>query len=308
MLSFFKKVVGSKFFRLAVSLVLIYFAFRKINIGKLFTGMQAASWWMILLLLIYISLLMFLAGVRWASLVLPKPNLKDFWNFTKASYNGSFYALFFPSAIGGDVLKWLPLMEKYPKLSKATLAGSVLIDRVIGFTAFSIEALLALLIGRWLNYPFPDTLLWLFGLITLGVVVFYILVFTIDFDKFFGRFKFLGVILEVVDLLKNENKMRILVCLALSAISEPLWLLPNYFYGLIFGAGTTLLNIFIFLPVISLILVLPISIAGFGARENLFLLFFSQLGIPDEKILLMSTLNGIIVILNSLVGGLTLLF
>ena len=62
------------------------------------------------------------------------------------------------------------------------------------------------------------------------------------------------------------------------------------------------------MPVISLILVLPISVAGFGARENLFLLFFSQLGIADEKILLMSTFNGIMLVLNALIGGLTTLF
>lgn len=291
-----------------VSLILIYFAFRRVNIGKLWSGMQMVSWWMVVLLLLYVALLMFLGGVRWASLVLPKPKLKDFWNFTLAGWGGSFYNLFFPSAVGGDLLKWLPLTEKYPGVSKVTLAGSVLIDRVIGFTAFTIEALLALLVGKWLKYPFPDVLLWLFLLMTAGVIVFYVLVFTINFDKFFGRFKWLSKVLEVVDFLKNENKMRIFICLGISAICEPLWLLPNYFYGLIFGAGTTMLNIFIFMPVIALILVLPISVAGFGARENLFLLFFSQLGIADEKILLMSTFNGIIVVLSSLIGGLTLLF
>ena len=290
---FLKKLISSKIFRVIVSVVLIYFAFRRVHIGKLWAGMQMVSWWMVLLLLVYLTVLMFIGGVRWAYLVLPNPKLKDFLLFTKAVYTGGFYGLFFPSAIGGDVLKWLPLVEKYPELSKATLAGSVLI---------------ALLVGRWLKYPFPDPLLWLFAGLTFGVLVFYVLVFTIDFDKIFGRFKWLSFVLEVVDLLKNEKKMRILVCLGISVVCEPLWLLPNYFYSLIFGAGATLLNVFIFMPVISLILVLPISVAGFGARENLFLLFFSQLGIADEKILLMSTFNGIMLVLNALIGGLTTLF
>jgi len=308
MLNFLKKLITSKILRLIISVVLIYFAFRKVEINKLFLGMQAVSWWMVLGLLVYLAVSMFFGGMRWSILVLSKPKLKDFWNFTKATYSGSFYSLFFPSSIGGDMLKWLPLLKKYPKLSKTTLAGSVLVDRVIGFTAFTFDALVALIVGRWLNYSFPDSLLWLFGAITFGIVVFYILVLTIDFNKFWGRFKFLKIVGEIVGLLRNENKKNVLICLGLSVISEPLWLLPNYFYGLIFGAGATLLNIFIFMPVIALILVLPISIAGFGARENLFLFFFSQLGIADEKILLMSTLNGIMTILNSLVGGLTLLF
>jgi hypothetical protein len=62
------------------------------------------------------------------------------------------------------------------------------------------------------------------------------------------------------------------------------------------------------MPIISLILVLPISWAGFGARENLFLIFFGQLGYPTEKLLLVSTFGGIMGILNALIGGLVLLF
>ncbi len=270
--------------------------------------MQAVSWWMIVGLLIYLAISMFFGGIRWAILVLSKPTLRDCWNFTKATYSGSFYSLFFPSSIGGDMLKWLPLLKKYPKLSKTTLAGSVLVDRVIGFTAFTFDALIALIVGKYLKYSFPDSLLWLFGTIALGIAVFYILALTINFDKFLDRFKFLKIVKEVIGLIRNENKKNVLICMLISIISEPLWMLPNYFYGLIFGAGATLLDILIYMPVIALILVLPISIAGFGARENLFLYFFSQLGITDEKILLMSTLNGIMTILNSLLGGLTILF
>jgi hypothetical protein len=84
-------------------------------------------------------------------------------------------------------------------------------------------------------------------------------------------------------------------------------MLPTWFYSLIFGVGISIVQVYLFVPIISLILVLPISVAGFGARENLFLYFFSQLGFADEKILLVSTFGGIIGILNALVGGLLLL-
>jgi uncharacterized membrane protein YbhN (UPF0104 family) len=160
------------------------------------------------------------------------------------------------------------------------------------------------MIGKLLNYQFPMILLWLFTGLLLGVALFYMLVFTVDFDRLFSRVKKLKKVLEVVDLLKSENKKRILTCYVISLVLEPVWMLPVWFISLVFHAGISLLQVYIFLPVISLILVLPISIAGFGARENLYLLFFSQLGLADEKILLVSTFSGIIGIIGSLIGGL----
>jgi uncharacterized membrane protein YbhN (UPF0104 family) len=267
--------------------------------------------WFIAAMMVYFVITMFMGGMRWSFLVLPNPKFKDFWNFTKATYVGSFSSLFFPSAVAGDLVKWLPLMEKYKDVSKTKLAGSVLIDRVIGFSAFTVVGFLALVTGKIFHYQFPDILLWLFGGLALGVTVFYALVFTLDFDKIFEKYfkniKILQKVLEIIDLLKNENKKRILIVFMISLIGEPIWMLPFWFYSLIFHVGISLLQVYIFVPVISLILVLPISVAGFGARENLFLFFFTALGYPDEKILLMSTFGGLLGILNALLGGLFVL-
>ena len=199
---------------------------------------------------------------------------------------------------------WLPLMEKYPTLSKTRLASSVLIDRMVGLSAFALMAFVAAVVGRLLHFQFPDYLFWFFLLLFVGVIVFYVLVFTVDFEKYFGRFKIMRKILDVLDVFKEGNKKRILICLLISVFSEPVWIIPAWFYSLIFGAGMSLISVFIFLPIISLIIVLPISFAGFGARENLFMLFFAQTGIADEKILLVSTFMGIMGVLNSLLGGL----
>lgn len=159
-----------------------------------------------------------------------------------------------------------------------------------------------------LGYQFPDYLLWLFSSLVLGMGVFYVLVFWLDFDKLFGRFKFLGKLLELVYILKGENKQRLGKCFLISFIGEPVWMAPFWLYSLIFGAGISLLQTYIFVPIISLILVLPISIAGFGARETLFLYFFEPLGFSPDKILLVSTFGGVLVIINSLIGGLLTLW
>ena len=306
-----KKLLNSKWLRILFSLVLIYFAFRKVKIVNILAEMALVPKWFVVAMVVYLVVAMIIGGVRWTMLLIEKPKMADFWNFTRASYLGAFYSLFFPTMVAGDVLKWIPLLEKYPELSKTRLASSVLIDRVIGLSAFALMGWLSLAIGKRLNYQFPDYLWWLFSLLALGVAVFYVMVYTIDFDKIFGKlakkFGIVNKLLEVVYLLKNENKKRIFYCFLLSIVVEPIWILPVWFYSLIFGVGISLLQVYIFVPVINLILVLPISVAGFGARENMFLFFFSQLGFVDEKVLLISTFAGLMNVVNSLIGGLLML-
>jgi hypothetical protein len=303
-----KSILGSKLFQLSFSALLIYVAFRRVDVSKLLLEVQQVPWWVVLLLLVYMGVSMTIGGLRWSVLVLDKVKFKDVLSFTRATYAGAFYSLFFPTALGGDLLKWTALLKKYPGISKLKLAGSALIDRVIGFSAFSVMAMLALVVGKLLKYQFPGILFWLFLVINIALIIFYVLVFSLDFEKIFGKFKILRKLLEVVDLLKNSNKKKILLCFLISMFAEPVWMLMTWFSSLTFRANIKLLEVFIFMPIISLILVLPISWAGFGARENLFLVFFSQLGIPTEKLLLVSAFGGVMGILNALLGGLILLF
>jgi glycosyltransferase 2 family protein len=263
--------------------------------------------WFVVAVLIYMVFSVFIGGARWSFLVIKEPKFVDFWNFTKATYIGTFYGLFFPTAVAGDLVKWLPLLKIYKDVSKTRLAGSVVIDRVIGLSAFITMAFVALIVGKILHYQFPDVLLWLFSGLVLGAITFYLLVFTIDFEKLFGRIRILKKVLEVVNLLKVEDKRRILKVYLLALVGEPIWMMPVWFYSLIFHAGISLLQVYIFMPVIALILILPISVAGFGARENLYLYFFGALGFVDEKILLVSTFGGIMGILSALLGGLLIL-
>lgn len=302
-----KKILTSPWTRGGFSVILIYFAFRKIDVLGLLGEISKVPLWLTLGLLAYMVFTTIIGVVRWCILIIEKPSLGDVFNFARAAYIGAFYGLFFPSAVGGDLVKWLPLLKKYPQLSKTRLVSSILVDRIIGFSAFVVMAFFSIVLGKFLRFQFPDYLFWLFFGLFLTMILFYIVVFSLDFEKIFGRFKLLRKLLEIVDLLKSENKSRIMKCFLISIIAEPIWILPNWFYSLVFDAGLSLLSVYVFMPVISLILVLPVSVAGFGAREQLYLYFFTQLGLVPEKVLLVSTFSGVLGVLNSLLGGLLIL-
>ncbi len=298
-----KKILSSKILRYSFSIVLLYFAFQKVNILALGKELLSVPWWTVPVLLLYLSITMFIGGWRWSTLVLNKSKLIDVLHFTKATYLGGFYGMFFPSAFAGDLIKWTALIKSYPKISKIKLAGTVLIDRVLGFTALCFVALIALVVGKIKGYYFPDYLWWVFILINIGTAIFFVLALAIDFETIIGKFKKLSKIAEIAGLIRNTENKYLLFVFLLCLISEPLWMASTWFIALVFGLNLHLLDVLIFMPVISLILVLPISVAGFGARETLFVYFFSQLGLPVDKILAVSTFNGIVNVFGSLVGG-----
>lgn len=291
-----------------MSLLLIYFAFRKADLSKLLSNLSTVSWQLVLFLILLSSISMLIGGLRWAILVLGRAKISDIFVFTKAAFTGSFYSLFFPSSVGGDLLKWTTLLRKYPQISKLKLAGTALIDRVIGFSAFTLLALMSLILGKMLSYDFPDILFWLFLGINIILIVFYVMVFSFDFEKIASKHKFLNKLLEIVDLLKNSNKKRIIICFLISLLAQPFWMMISWYLFISLGIDIKLIQVFIFMPIISLILILPISWAGFGARENLYVYFLAPLGYSIEKLLFVSTFSGVIGILMALMGGLMLLF
>ena len=303
-----KRILGSKVLRLVFSVTLLYFAFRKVDMGVLLVDLAKVPVWFLMVMIVYMFVGLLMGSIRWSWLLLDKPTWRDFLFFAKVTYIGSFYSLFLSSSLGGDLFKWLHLKKRYQELSKTQLASSVVIDRVVGLSAFALVAFCMMLLGRLIGFVFPDFLFWFFVALSAGVVVFYGLVFWFDFEKYFSRYKIWRRVLQVMEILKKGNKRRIAMALGISIVGQIIWTLPIWFYSLIFGAGMSLLSVYVLVPIINLILVLPISIAGFGAREQLFIYFFVPLGIAEEKILLVSTFTGVMGIFNALLGGLLMLF
>lgn len=303
-----KKLSNWKILQVILSGILIYWAFRKVDVWRLLVEISQVKWWWVTILIGYMAISVLIGGWRWAILNLGKPKFKQILDFTKAAYSGAFFALFFPTALGGDLVKWTTLIKKYPDISKMKLASSTLIDRIIGFGAFLTTATISLLIGKVLKYNFPNYLMWIFIGLSVLMMVFYVIVFRVDFEKLFLKRKSWARVIEVMDILKKSHKDRIWKCYIISLGAQLFWLFQVWMISRALGIGMNYMDILIFLPVISLILTLPISWAGFGMRENLFVYFFVSVGYQPEQMLLVSTFLGTLGVLNALIGGLWLLF
>lgn len=303
----FKKIINSKIIKILISSVLIYFAFRTVDVAFLLRELSKVEWWFIVANILISLTLVGLVSWRWSLLILKKPKLKDVILFLKSSLSASFYGLFLPSsALAGDALKWIIIDEKYPEIPKSKLLGSILLDRFIGLTVFVFLGFIMIFVAGIKGVEIPVIIRIMFLGLFIGCLLFYILVIVFDVKKIL-RFKWLKKFGEIVDLVDKNNLGQILKSLGISLVSDMFWIGQVWFIGWYFGTNLSVISILIFLPVISTILTLPISFAGFGAREQLFLYFFVTGTTSGESVLLMSTFSGILGIITSLIGGLVTL-
>jgi uncharacterized membrane protein YbhN (UPF0104 family) len=78
----------------------------------------------------------------------------------------------------------------------------------------------------------------------------------------------------------------------------------NLFIGLALGAKASLAQYAVFVPITSLVLVIPISFAGLGVREETYRQLFGQVGVPPEVAVAMSLMVYVFGnICTGLVGG-----
>jgi len=304
----FKKIINSKLLKFVFSIVLIYFAFKKVDVVKLVDEIKNVPFWFVL---VNIGLSFFVVGLtatRWSLLLFPKLKIKTILTFTRASFLAAFYSLVFPTAIAGDVLKWLVIDSKYPGTPKTKVLGSVVLDRFIGFSMFMFLGIISAIVGRKVGLIIPDYIFYLLMVLTVICIFTYVIIYFFDVSKLLPKIKILKKLDDAFELLRGKNKGQIFKCLLIAAMSESFWILQMWFVSWKFGTNIGILPIFVFIPIISMILILPISIGGFGAREQLYLFFFSQVSNSNESILLMSTFLGIMGIINSLFGGVFMFF
>jgi hypothetical protein len=79
--------------------------------------------------------------------------------------------------------------------------------------------------------------------------------------------------------------------------------LVNWSLSQAIGGLMSLGSIFLFNPLIALVLMLPVSIGGLGVNQAVYPFFFGLVGVPREHALAVSILMQLVIIVGSLPGG-----
>jgi uncharacterized protein (TIRG00374 family) len=300
-------LIGAK---VAVSAALLAYLFWTTDLAALNQRVRSADLVDLLVAVLCFVLMLALATWRWQLLLGALGAPAPMRGLTASYLVATFFNNFLPSNIGGDIVR----VRDSSRLtgSVATSLAVVGIDRILGFGALSLLAAgafavappavrglagaravllgLALLFG-FLAYVFfrPGTARWLMSVSRLS---------SIEWVR--GQF-------EVVQGAVHAYRARVGTIWLAGAASVVLQALVVLYYlavarglGIPLSAGAA----FLMVPLCTLLQAVPVSFNGWGLREGLFALYFSQVGLTRPSALAFSLVGAGLMVLLSLSGAL----
>jgi len=254
--------------KLLVSGTLLYFVLSRAGVGNvvgLLKNIPPASF--IAAVVLYLMALV-LCTLRWKLLLPEKFGLRK---LLPLYLIGSFFNTFMPGLVGGDAVKIYYLYKETGEGAQAL--SSVFMDRYIGFTAMMTIGLVA--------YPFGLKYfkgLWIEWLLPLVILIF-VLASLIVFGLRLGQR--ISVIGKLHDYFHTYRKKRVIMAkaLALSFTLQLLVMLGIYILALGLDIEIPFTALLIFIPIITTIATIPVSLSGIGLREAAAVLLLGTAGI-----------------------------
>jgi hypothetical protein len=270
-----------------ISAALMGYLLATANLDELFARLKSwnAVYFVIAMLLGILTNVVFAS--RWKVALTVSGIKVSFLTLIRLYFVGTFFNLFLPTIVGGDVVRGYDLAKHSGK--KMDAAMSVVVERIVGFFALAFIALLALLLGKSMIENTAVTtviLITCVGYFALTIIVFNgkilkRLVATLKLIKLWNIGERLG---RMVDSLHafTAHKVILWQCFALSIICQTLTILAGYSLALAINLELPPIYFFVVLPMIWIIAMIPVSINGLGLREGAYVFFFTRVGVSDS--------------------------
>ena len=243
-----------------------------------------------------------ICAVRWQAVLKAIGARFSFWRAAELFEIGNFFGQILPGAVGGDAIR--VVATRRAGLGLATTINSVMLER--GATVYALVMLTTLaepaLIGRLPQTPG----VWLFPLLTLGATVGIVMLSLLDrLPGHWRRFRIVqGLARLAADtracFFRPGNALRIM---GIALIGHVNLAMVVWALALGLGAPVTLVDCLVLVPPVILVATLPISIAGWGAREVAMVTVFGLIGVSSPQATALSVLFGIATMLVALPGG-----
>ncbi len=284
--------------RILVSLALLVLVLREMGIENTAKALRGAD----VLWIVVVLVLMFVEGLhgtyKWLILLRHTDASIRFWPLFKIIYVSGFVGMFVPGGIGIELVRMYGLAKHTSDLAMSFT--SILMDRVLGLTGLVLVILTGVLMqGR---SEIPGIEFWTTGallLITAG----WIAIMNPWFRKLTDWMLSAPVLAMVRD---KQNKVYLSLdtyrgrpgLLAWGMVQSLLYngirIAVCYTAGLAVGVEAPLGAYIIAVPLVIFVMVIPVSVAGWGVREVMFVQLLTPYGADGEKVLAMSLLVGVL--------------
>lgn len=266
-------------------------------------------YWILALILTVLAVV--ISAYKWQLILLSQGFFVPILHLTSFYLVGLFFNNFLPTSIGGDAVRAYDV-SKFTRRTPEAIA-SVVAERILASVSLGFIAL----IGIFLSYQAASRFLGLvivFFALCVGFLLFFLNSRLIE--GFLNRIRLLNLfdlnkkLIEAGRALRAplRNRNTFASVLFLSFIFQILVVAVNLAIFEALGIRVSVVYLFIFVPIISALSLLPISINGLGVREGGYVYFFSQVGLSTTQAVATSLGFFFVVTLVSLMGGVILAF
>ena len=213
-----------------------------------------------------------------------------------------------PSGIGGDVVKMYELSKDSRRGAESV--NAVFVDRVVGLVVAQFLAIIAAVIAYRLVST--EVLIVTLALFLGSLLVMWMLMQETLWEVILRRVPFLSTwqggrfaerIRRLYKTFRGYDTRSIIKALGVSFIFNITLVLSNYFVGLALGVNISMLYFWVFVPITSVVTMIPISLNGLGVREMGYVALFTQAGVPQEVAFSMSLSFYAFTVISGLIGG-----
>ena len=297
----------------AVTALLFFYLFRKVDFRHFGSILRSARLDILLLAFAVMWVGHYICIFRWRMLMRPLMPVLSLGQLFGIYCIGLFFNLTFPTVVGGDVVK-MYYAGKPSKLYAQSFAATFL-DRDAGMLAMMIIACLITLIHPVTLSGIPVNLIvWasFFAFLLANVVI-----FTPSLHRFLTRFLYvfhLSRIAAKIDAISNAFQIMgrhwpvLANSLAISLVNQLLAISVTWVMAVGLRLHVSILYFLLFVPVITLISMIPVSLNGMGLREYAFMSLFGAIGLAPASTMALGLLSSAIIILSSLPGGVVYIF
>jgi uncharacterized protein (TIRG00374 family) len=295
-----RKVIGSWWFRLAISIAILAYLASGIDV-------RAAALAVIRVKPAHLAFVLFLVAcdravmiLRWVLLLRASNVAIGTGEAARIFLISSFVGSFLPAGVGGDVARAYGLSRATKDTSEAL--ASVAIDRVLGIVGLVAMGVVGLIATATTFTDWPVGA----GILLLLVACFAMLwadhVISALTPRSFENARLAAKLRGLGDALSRyrSRPVALMQVFGWSVAVQLLRIVQAYFLGLGLGIPVPFRYYLVFMPIGLLMLLLPISVSGFGLPQAMIVWLMRPLGVPDEQSLALSTL----IVLTGLAGNL----
>ncbi|MFT5082351.1 MAG: hypothetical protein ACI9Y1_000376 [Lentisphaeria bacterium] len=299
------------FVKASISIALLTYIIYQADQESLVSYVKGVPLWFVFLAWLYYAICQWISAYRWQIFLKVKDihvSLKKLFSFYMV---GMFLNNFLPGAVGGDIVKTADL---YLHTKQGNYAiSSVFLERFTGLVGLTIVGVLAAITSIQLT----DSVIVLVAvlgtaafLVCVTLVLWYepLMRLVIKATKLITPKSFSKKFTDLFNALHSykQHPKAMLFAIATSIVLQLMFALYYGFFAMQLGIDVDIRYFILFLPAITLVTMLPLSIGGLGVREGLMVVLFAQVGIGAAEILSISLTVHVVNMGLSLFGGLIL--